>query len=68
MEARIEKDLQDMLEIAGRIIEDGRKPTEEERRRFLTLKTEVEEQDANLQGRWADMIDRLAAALESMGI
>ena len=64
MEDRVAK----MLEIAARILEEGRRPTDEERAEFMTLSGEVEAQPAEWRDRFADLVDRLAAALEGIGL
>jgi hypothetical protein len=65
---RHEEELQELLDIAERLIEEGRSPTDEERRRFQELQAHVERRDESWRTRWRDEIDRLAAALEGMGI
>ena len=57
-----------MLEIATRIIDEGRKPTDEERTKFATLKSHLETQPIEWRERLADQINRLAFALEGIGI
>ena len=64
MEERVSK----MLEIAARILEEGRKPTEAERAEFLALSGEVRAQSPEWRDRFADLVDRLAAALEGIGL
>ena len=64
MEERIAK----MLEIAHRIVEEGREPTEEERAQFRELEGSVREQSPEWKERFGDLIDRLAAALEGIGL
>ncbi|MDJ0522885.1 MAG: hypothetical protein QNJ90_12525 [Planctomycetota bacterium] len=64
MEERIAK----MLEIAHRIVEEGRQPTEEERAQFRELEGNVREQSPEWKDRFGDLIDRLAAALEGIGL
>lgn len=68
MEAKLEQDLLEQLEIAEHIIREGRKPTEAERARFLELQSHMEGVSPDWRERLADAIDRLAAALEGMGI
>lgn len=64
MEERVAR----MLEIASRILEEGRKPTDEERQRFRELQLELRVQPQEWTERFADLLDRVAAALEGMGI
>ena len=64
----MERRVEEMLEIAGRILGEGRKATEEERTRFKELSGEVEAQSPEWRERFADLIDRMAAALEGIGI
>ena len=64
----MERRVDEMLEIAGRILAEGRKPTDEERARFLELSGEVKAQPAEWRERFADLVDRLAAALEGIGL
>jgi hypothetical protein len=64
----VERRVEEMLEIAGRILGEGRKATEEERSRFKELSGEVEAQPAEWRNRFADLTDRLAAALEGIGL
>jgi hypothetical protein len=64
----VERRVEEMLEIASRILSEGRKATEEERERFQALAGHVEEQSPEWRARFADLIDRLAAALEGIGI
>jgi len=64
MEDRVAK----MLEIAARILEEGRRPTDEERAEFMALSGEVEAQPVEWRDRFADLVDRLAAALEGIGL
>lgn len=64
METRVDE----MLEIAGRILAEGRKPTDAERARFMELRGEVESQPLEWRERFTDLVDRLAAALEGIGI
>lgn len=68
MDAALEKDLEQMLEIATRIIDQERKPTDAERERFNELRSHMERQPVEWRERLADQINRLAAALEGMGI
>lgn len=68
MDAHFERELSELTEIAARVMEDGRAPTEEERQRFLTLKKRIEGQPTTWRTRLTDEIDRFAAALEGMGI
>jgi hypothetical protein len=67
VEAQLEQDLTELLAIAAGIIEAGRKPTDEERERFLALRVRVDAAPATWRDRVADGIDRLAAAFEGMG-
>jgi hypothetical protein len=64
----LEKELREALDIAARIAESGRAPTDAERKRFLEIRGHLQKQDAGWQARLADEIDRLASALEGMGI
>lgn len=64
MEDRVEE----MLAIAQRILEEGRRPTEAERSRFRELQGEMADQSPEWRERFADLVDRLAAALEGIGI
>lgn len=64
MEERIAK----MLEIAHRIFEEGREATEEERTQFRELEGSVDAQPPEWKDRFKDLIDRLAAALEGIGM
>jgi hypothetical protein len=57
-----------MLEIATQILEEGRSPTEEEQVRFRALQAEIEAQPGDWKARFGDIVDRFAAALESMGL
>jgi hypothetical protein len=68
MDAQFEKELRELTEIAARVMEEGRAPTEEERARFHTLKQHLAGQPTTWRTRLADEIDRFAAALEGMGI
>ena len=68
MDSQFEKELTELTEIAARVMEEGRAPTEEERERFLTLRQHVAGQPSTWRTRLADEIDRFAAALEGMGI
>ncbi len=68
MTASIEKELRELTELAAKVMEEGRAPTEEERKRFGELKAKLESQPADWRTRLADEIDRIAAALEGMGI
>ena len=68
MDAHVEKELLELTEIASRVMEEGRAPTEEERERFRTLKERLLGQPSTWRSRLADEIDRFAAALEGMGI
>ena len=64
MEERIAK----MLEIAHRIVEEGRDATDEERALFRELEGSVDAQPPEWKDRFRDLIDRLAAALEGIGM
>ena len=64
----MERRVEEMLEIAGHILQEGRKPTEEERARFQELSGALEEQPEEWRSRFSDLVDRLAAALEGIGI
>ena len=68
MDAHVEKELLELTEIASRVMEEGRAPTEEERERFRTLKERLLGQPSTWRSRLADEIDRFAAAREGMGI
>lgn len=68
MDAQLEKELLELTKIASRVMEEGRAPTEEERQRFLEVKSHLEKQPTGWRTRLADEIDRFAAALEGMGI
>jgi hypothetical protein len=68
MEAKVERELRELLEIAGRVMEEGRAPTAEERARFLAIRPHLEKGSPGWRARLSDEIDRLAAALEGMGI
>lgn len=68
MDARLEQDLAEQLEIAERLVTDGREPTDEERARFMELKAHVESSSASWRERLADTINRWASALESIGM
>lgn len=68
MEAWMEKELDEMLELATTIMQEGRKPTEAERARFLELKKHIGKVAPDWKARLVDQIDRLAAMLEGMGI
>ena len=64
MEERVAK----MLEIAAKIVAERRRPTEQERAEFRALSGEVQAQSPEWRDRFADLIDRLAAALEGIGL
>lgn len=64
----MEKELDEMLELATTIIQEGRKPTEAERDRFLELKGRITTVEGDWKARLVDQIDRFAAMLEGMGI
>ncbi len=64
----MERRIAEMLEIATQILEQGRKPTEDEQTRFRELAGDVETQPAEWRERFTDLVDRLAAALEGIGI
>lgn len=68
MDSQFEKELKELTDIAARVMEEGRAPTEEERERFHTLRQHLEKQPSTWRSRLADEIDRFAAALEGMGI
>ena len=68
MDSQFEKELKELTEIAARVMEEGRAPTEEERERFLTLRQHLAGQPSTWRTRLTDEIDRFAAALEGMGI
>ncbi len=64
----MEERISQMLAIAQRIIAEGRQPTDEERRLFLELQGTVAAQPSEWKDRFADLIDRLAAAFEGVGL
>ncbi len=64
----MEERIAQMLEIAHRIVEEGREPTEAERTLFRELEGHVAAQPTEWQDRFADLVDRLAAALEGIGL
>ncbi len=64
MDRRVEQ----MLEIATRILEEGRTPTEEERAQFHELHKALEKQPEDWRLRFSGLVNRFAEALESMGI
>ena len=64
MEERITR----MLEIAHRILEEGRAPTDAERERFRELEGSLDQQPTEWKERFKELIDRLAAALEGIGM
>ena len=68
MEARLKQELQALTEIASKVMEEGRAPTEEERARFLELRASLEGQSQTWRTLLHDELDRFAAALEGMGI
>jgi hypothetical protein len=68
MDAHVEKELSALMAIAGKVMEEGRAPTDEERERFRRLKAALEAQPSTWRARLADEIDRFAAALEGIGI
>ena len=68
MDAHVEQELQELTEIASRVMEEGRAPTPEERERFLALKRSIAKQETTWRTRLADEIDRFASALQGMGI
>ncbi|MHC5012112.1 MAG: hypothetical protein ACYTG6_14385 [Planctomycetota bacterium] len=68
MDPKVEQELRELTEIAARVMEEGRPPTEEERERFLRLKKHLDESPTDWRARLTDEIDRFAAALEGMGI
>ncbi len=68
MEAWMEKELDEMLELATTLVSEGRKPTDEERARFLELKGHIGKVSGDWKSRLIDQIDRFAAMLEGMGI
>jgi hypothetical protein len=67
-EVRMEDRIARMLAIARRIVEEGREPTDEERALFRELEGKVQAQPAEWKERWSDLVDRLAAALEGIGL
>jgi len=68
MEAKLEQDLKELLDIAERLVEENRAPTDEERERFTTLDEHIRGAHPDWRERLADQINRLAAALEGIGI
>ena len=68
MKRDLEKELTEALDIAARIAEAGRAPTDAEKKRFLEIRGHVTKQPSDWRSRLADEIDRLAAALEGIGI
>ena len=64
----MEKELDEMLELATTLMQEGRKPTEAERERFLELKSHIGTVSGDWKSRLVDQIDRFAAMLEGMGI
>jgi len=66
-EVGMEQRIAQMLEIAQRIMAEGRQPTDEERVVFLELQGGVAAQPLEWKERFADLIDRFAAALEGVG-
>ena len=64
----MEERVAQMLEIAHRIVAEGREPTEAERTLFRELESHVEAQPTEWKDRFADLVDRLAAALEGIGL
>ncbi len=68
MDPRLEQELRELTEIAARVIEAGRAPSAEERRRFLDLKQRLDDQPPTWRDRLRDEIDRFAATLEGIGI
>ena len=57
-----------MLKIAHRIMDEGREPSDEERVLFHELEGKVQAQPAEWKERWSDLVDRLAAAFEGIGL
>jgi hypothetical protein len=64
----VERKVAELLRLAGEILEEGRTPSAEELARYRALKAELEASDAPWRDRWAELVDRLAAGLEGMGI
>ena len=64
----MERRLEEMLAIAHRIVDEGRTPTEGERARFRELEADVDQQPPEWRERFGSLIDRLASALEGLGI
>ncbi len=64
----MERRLEELLDLAERILRERRAPTEAERARFLALKDEVQRATAPWRERFADLVDRFAAALEGIGL
>lgn len=64
MEERVAR----MLEIAHRILEEGRAPTEAEQKLFRDLEGSVDQQPTEWKERFKDLVDRFAAALEGIGL
>jgi hypothetical protein len=68
MDRKTETELRELTRIATRVMEEGRAPTEDERRRFRALRDHIDAQPADWKSRLALELDRFAAALEGMGI
>ena len=68
MKKDLERELTEALEIAARIAEAGRAPTAAEKKRFQEIRGHLTKQPVDWRSRLADEIDRLASALEGMGI
>lgn len=64
----MEQKVAELLRLAGEILEEGRAPRPEELARYKALKAELEGSDVPWRERWAELVDRLAASLEGMGI
>jgi len=68
VEAHVEKELNELIELASTIMSEGRKPTDGERARFEQLSRAIASVKTDWKLRLVDQIDRFAAMLEGMGI
>ncbi len=68
MEAQLERDLVELLEIATRLADENRAPTEEEKDRFRHVQEHLQQASPAWRERLADQINHFAAALEGMGL
>jgi hypothetical protein len=64
----LEKELEQLIGIATRIVSEGRAPTDEERTVFLDLRRKLEGVEPTWRVRLINQIDHFSAALEGMGI